>query len=124
MPSAREIIDDNGTSWWFEHDPPAAISSACQLAVRRWRIKRIGEHLPGLIPEECDIVPTDNSHAHRRTDFSVVLAPLVNARGIGAKSTEDWNPRWKGGLASAVCGGQWTQTRKAAVPDWKIEDSS
>ena len=123
MLSAREVIDDNGMTWQFARDSPAAIVRACQKAVRRWRIQRIGDHLPGLIPDDFDVEPTDCRQVCKLIDFSFVLAPLLNARGSGAKSTEQWDPTWRAGLASAICGGQWTQARKAAVPDWGIEDS-
>ena len=123
MPSAHEVIDDLGLSWWFDKDSPAAIVKACQEAVRRWRLARVGELLPGLIPAEPDVLPTVRGQKTRLIDFSHVSAPFFNGIGRGAKSSELWEPKWKGELASAHSGGQWTQARKAQVPDWKIDDN-
>ena len=122
MPSAQEAVDDLGTSWWFLYDPPAAVVRACHASVRRWRLARVGESMPGLIPVDCDIAPTHRGQVQRLIDFSYLLAPLVNARGSGSRISQEWDPKWKGHLASACCGGQWPQARKAQVPQWDIED--
>lgn len=124
MPSAREIVDDLGMSWWFDKDSPAAIVKACHGSVRRWRLKRIGKLMPGLVPEpdRPDIPLKFRGQPTRLVDFSYVLAPLVNGRGSGSTTPEQWNPKWKGDLASACSAGQWTQLRRAQVPDWKIDD--
>ena len=124
LPSAREIIDDNGTSWFFDLDSPAAVGKACQDAVRRWRLDRLGKALPGLVPHpHCPDVPCQfKDQPTRLIDFSYILAPLVAGTGRGSRVTEQWNPLWKGDLASAASNGQWTQLRRAQVPAWKIED--
>ena len=51
-----------------------------------------------------------------------VVGPLVMGKGVAAKASEHWDPKWKGDLASAICGGQWPQVRKAAVTQWNISD--
>ena len=122
MPSAQEAVDDLGTSWWFLHDPPAAVVRACHDSVRRWRLARVGEAMPGLIPVDCDISPTNRGQVQRLIDFSYVLAPLVNGRGSSSRASDEWDPKWKGELASACCGGQWPQARKCQVRKWNIED--
>jgi hypothetical protein len=113
MPSDQQAVDDFGNSWWFLHDPPAAVVKACHDSVRSWRLARAGEALPGFIPAECDVTSTRLGQRHRLIDCSYNLAPLVNGRGCGSMTTEDWNPKWKGELAPACCGGQWPQFRKA-----------
>ena len=54
LPSAHEVVDDTGLSWDFRVDSPAAIVAACKESVRRWRLKRVGNILPGLLPDLCD----------------------------------------------------------------------
>jgi hypothetical protein len=78
----------------------------------------------GLIPplDKPDIPLTKKDQPTRLIDFSHVLAPFVNGKGKGGRNSEDWNPRWKGDLSSAVTAGQWTQQRRSLVPDWKIDD--
>jgi len=50
------------------------------------------------------------------------MAPLINGKGAGGRKSDDWDPKWKGELASAACRGQWTQVRRAMVPEWNIDD--
>ena len=56
-------------------------------------------------------------------DFAHVLAPLTTAKGSGAHSTELWDPRWRFDLISAIDGGQWPQTSKAANAECAIDDT-
>lgn len=123
MPAHNEAIDDLGIPWRFDLDAPAAIATACRDSVRRWRLRRIGEAVPGLIPEACDVGAPTCEQGTVLVDFAHVLAPLTAAKGAGARSSEFWDPRWKGELTSALSGGQWSQARKAAVLEWGIEDS-
>ena len=60
MPSFTEAVDDLGTSWRFDLDSPGAIATACRDSVRRWRIRRVGIAVPGLIPEACDVGAPDS----------------------------------------------------------------
>ena len=83
----------------------------------------MGELLPGLIPTEPDILPTFRGQQTRLIEFSHILAPLVHGKGSGSRITEEWDPKWKGDLASASSGGQWPQARKTQVTGWKIDDS-
>ena len=46
-------------------------------------------------------------------DLFYAIAPLARGRSAGKKPTVAWNTAWAPMLASAVNGGQWTQTRKA-----------
>ena len=82
----------------------------------------MGESLPGLILDACDVGHQWPDGGTILCDFAMLLAPLVKGKGTGAVASEDWNPRWKGDLASAISGGQWPQARKAAIPGWGIED--
>ena len=54
MASATEATDDMGYTWSFVSDPPAAVMGACLKSVRRWRVIRLGQVLPGLVPGEID----------------------------------------------------------------------
>ena len=122
MPCAGLAVDDLGFQWNFLRDSPAAIAQASRDSVRRWRLLRVGDSMPGLIPDACDVGHPWPEGGTILCDFSMLLAPLVKGKGTGAVTNEEWNPRWKGDLASAISGGQWPQARKAAVPSWGIED--
>ena len=126
MPSAHEIIDDNGMSWHFDLDSPAAIVRACHDSVRRWGLRRIGDQMPGLGPPESkpDVARTFKDQPTRLVDFSHILAPFINGRSKGSRKSEQWDPKWKSYLASAVTAGQWTQQRRSMVPEWHIEDKN
>jgi len=126
MPSAFEVVDDLGRSWHFKLDSPAAISTACKDAVRRWRLRRIGKLFPCLIPQQ----PDAGSHCEAQGDlvisFTSVVSPLVKGKRckrIAGGMQDLWDPKWAGDLASAICGGQWPQVRKAMVPEWNIVDN-
>ena len=49
------LTDDTGREWDLKRDPPAALKKAITQAVRRWRLRRIGRDLPGLVPLVSDI---------------------------------------------------------------------
>jgi hypothetical protein len=122
MPSAWEITDDAGCEWDFRVDSPAAIVTACKDSVRRWRLARVGKILPGLIPDHCD-VGDPNYPCTMLVDCSGPTAALIACKGTASKNGAVWERKWCGDLASAVSGGQWTQTRKAQVAAWGINDT-
>ena len=127
LPSASEIVDDRGNSWSFLLDSPAAISSACRLAVRRWRLARIGRVLPFLIPDGVDVGPGSIQECPTGTvlvDFAATTSQLFKLRHTVNEESYTWAPSWRGALASAMSGGQWPQARKAAVRSWGIDDSN
>jgi len=122
MPSAHEVIDDLGAAWDFRKDLPAAILTAAKGAVRRWRLNRVGELLPKLIPATCDVGdPLCESTV--LVSFGSVTEPIVNRRGNRGKKSADWEPTHRGDLVSAMSGGQWAQVRKCAVPSWHLTDN-
>ena len=100
----------------------AAVVRAAQRAVRRWRVTRIAAQLPGLMPTLCD-VPDAIHFRSVLVDCGQFLSLWLHAKGPGAKISKFWSPEWRSSLCSAVVGGQWTQARRAAVPDWGIEDA-
>ena len=55
-------------------------------------------------------------------DFASIIAPLICGRRSVGGGKLSWHASYKGNLASAVSGGQWSRARKAAVPDWGIDD--
>ena len=81
MRSAEAIVDDTGMVWRLDQDSPAAIVRAGRHAVRRWRLKRIGEALPGLLPDAGDIPQEAHFTSTVLVDFSCILSPLVTAMG-------------------------------------------
>ena len=115
------LADDLGRIFNCKVDPPVVIRNAVKDSVRRWRLARVGSVLPNLIPTQCDIGAPQCANTVL-VDFTSITAPLLNGRGSGARSSDDWQPKWKGDLASAMSGGQWSQTRKMAVDSWNITD--
>ena len=123
MPSAAEVVDDQGISWMFGIDSPGAIATACRDSVRRWRLSRIGDCLPGLIPKACDMSGLGSPDDTVLIDFASVSGPLAKGIGAAARKTDTWDPAWRHSFISAASGGQWPQIRKAAVGKWGISDT-
>ena len=116
------VKDDIGNEWVFGLDAPKTFASAVQASVRRWRLKRIAKLFPQLVPNTPD-VHTDPSTPTLLIDMFGVVAPLAKGKAAATKMTSRWNNAWAGYLASAMNGGQWSQTRKAKVAIWNIADS-
>lgn len=122
MPSFVEAIDDLGASWRFDIDSPGAIATACRDSVRRWRLLKVGQQVPGLIPQTCDVGAPSCDSGTVLVDFAHLLTPLTTARGSGARVIDTWDSKWRSELVSAISGGQWPQVRKASVPAFNIQD--
>ena len=100
MASFVEAID--GASLRFDTDFPGAIAAACRGSVRRWRLLRAGQAIPGLIPQDCDIGAPACESGTALVDFAHLLAPLTTGKGSGAKKTNDWDPKWRADWVSAI----------------------
>ena len=127
MPSATDMVSDEGQIFDLLLDPPVAIVNACKDSVRKWRIRAAGNILPGLIPVVPDVGPPIPSPADRLIMALGGVSALLKGkpcRKSAGPVAKEWHPRAKGSLTSAITGGQWTQARKAAVTAWGIEDST
>jgi hypothetical protein len=122
MPSPSQMLDDLGTPWDMRLDSPEAIVRAAHRSVRRWRLSRVAQVLPRLVPDRPDY-GDPKAQETILIDFSYVTAPMVKGKGSAKKGTASWDPRHKGDLLSAMSNGQWPQARKATVPSWHIDDS-
>ena len=121
--SASTLATDDGQLLDLHLD---LVANAVKEAVRRLRWREDGDILPGLIPTE----PDTQQHGCR-SDWTIVacfsaIGSMLNGRkcpAVASPIRERWSSRLRGDLASAVCGGQWSQARKASVPEWGIEDN-
>ena len=109
------MYDDLGVCWRTLQDSPAAIAQAVQRSVRRWRFNSIVRDTPSINPC-CE------DESHMLLDVSDAIRPLFG-KGHGSKTVPQWQSRDRPWLISASTGGQWTQTRKAAVRTWEIDQN-
>jgi len=121
LAAAAHPADDRGMQWDLILDSPAAIAVAAKQSVRRWRLAQLSRTLPALVPRYCDIGAPECPEGTIVVDFAATLGQLLNCK-LAHRDVPFWTPKWRGDLASAVSGGQWPQTRRAAVPAWGIED--
>eukprot|EP00973_Karenia_brevis_P088046 12211286-Karenia_brevis.AAC.1 len=90
------ITTDTGLQMDMRRDSPEFIKSQVQIAVRRWRWRRIEEKLPSLSTE--------------RGGHGAFMAPLHRLMA-SRSSAPDWGPKQQGALRSLVSNRQWTQCR-------------
>ena len=121
--SAREVTDDREVRWSFVLDAPAAIAVAVRQSVRRWRLSKLYQALPALVPQFCDVGAPECPDGTIVVDFAAALGQVMSSRNPGILGA-GWTAKWRGDLASAVSGGQWPQARRAAVPAWGIHVSN
>ena len=127
MDSPTTITTDLGHQLDMLLDPPIVVAKECKEGVRRWRLQLANKILPGLIPAVPDIGPAiPSEHDRLLCTISGISSMIKGKRCKKAAGTiaKDWHPRAKGDLVSAMVGGQWTQARKAQVPEWQIMDNS
>jgi len=110
------VIDDLGQHYDATLDSPAAIADAVKRSVRRWRLARISRHLPGLAPTVPDIGDTGLGPL-LILDMMPAASRLVASK-TSCKSVAAWERKHASQLLSAATGGQWPQTRLAAVRHW------
>jgi len=55
-------------------------------------------------------------------DFATALAPMLRGKTSSRRIGQQWDNAWKGDAMSAMCGGQWSQVKKASVPAFGIDD--
>ena len=120
------ISSDLGQIFNFKLDSPAAIAKAAADGVRRWRWRTAGTILPGLIPG----YPDAGSQPGQANDILIGCfngaSRLLKGKSVPKAAgpiADMWYKKMRGDLASAVSGGQWTQTRKAGVPAFQLSDS-
>ena len=121
--SPSKLIDDVGRAWCTVSDPPVAIAQAMKNTVRRRRLKLIAASHPGLIPDNPDVGKSRGRHDDVIIDFANVLNPLITGKRNTLRDTPEFKRKHAAALLSACGGGQWTQTRKAAVTKWGISDN-
>ena len=123
--SARSFVDDLGQGFDALLDPPCAFVSAAYRSVRRWRLSRIAANVPGLIDDSLDAGASIATAVSGTTiiDFPHVVASFVKSSKACTKFAPEWRRHHGPFLLSAISGGQWTQSRRAAVPGWGTGDT-
>lgn len=124
--SGHRLCTDLGHTLDLLLDPPKAVLQEVHQAVRRWRLAQIGLIFPALIPSQPDVtIHCDRSgevpsgYATTLFCFADTLDGLLRPRnGASCKFFDAWEPKHIAYLRSAIAGGQWVQTRIAAVPGW------
>jgi hypothetical protein len=125
--NATTLITDEGRDIDLLADPPAVVASEVREAVRRLRWKEADAILPGLLPTTDDV-----GMDHTRAQVTVIvpcigtIGTLLRGKPCPKKAgsvRELWHAKYRGDLASAMCGGQWSQARKARVPAFDITDN-
>ena len=121
LPRARNARGDRGKQWDFILDSPEATAEAARHSARRWRLHRLASTMPALVPRKCDVGAPSCPEGTIVVGFAATLGQIVTGKG-SRRDIPFRSQQWRGDLASAVSGGQWPQTRRAAVPAWGIED--
>jgi hypothetical protein len=78
--------------------------------------------IPCIQPNGCDFDTASASGNTMLIDFAGPLYGLLHRRNTRVASVPQWTPSMRASLASAISGGQWTQTRRASVPRWQVTD--
>ena len=117
----RTAHDDEGRLFDYLLDPPIVIVSAVKASVRRWRFAKIAGSMPSLVPTAPDVrVPTNA--ATTVMNFAGTVGGLTRRRPDKVTECKEWDKSCRQYLVSAMSNGQWTQARRAAVPQWDIND--
>ena len=122
------LRDDRGGLLDITLDPPAAIAASVRRSVRRWRLARIVAHCPPLLPERADSGIAENRQFYRGAgaparlpadaiDLSRAVGRLLRKR-TQSDICKHWETKHKPYLVSAMCNGQWPQTRLAGTRNW------
>ena len=92
------VFTDDGTTLDFGVDSPAFVKAAVDESVRRWRGRSIGRRLAGADLDGLGLGPS----------LACMYRLLDPRRCTG---DDDWGPRDRAGLRSAVANRQWPQAR-------------
>ena len=92
------VLTDDGVTLDFCVDSPAFVKAAVDESVRRWRGRNIGRRLAGADPDGLGLGPS----------LACIYRLLDPRRCTG---DDDWGPRERAGLRSAVANRQWPQAR-------------
>ena len=120
------VQTDLGQKLDLNLDSPAAVGRAVAEGVRRWRWRKVGCILPGLIPSRPDAGVVKGTSEDRLIGCFNAASRLLKGKAppkIAGPIADLWYKKMKGDLASAASGGQWTQVRKAGVPAFGITDN-
>ena len=118
----RTFTDDTGVTHDVALDPPQAIADAAARSCKRWCLKQVIGELPTAAPSaQPPASAPGHSGPPQRVicDVSDALRPLYRGGKKLAETHPQWHPKHRPGLTSAIAGGQWTQARKAKLPNWQ-----
>jgi len=127
---AFTYVDDLGDVVDFVRDSPAAITARVKASVRRWQFMRATDTIAGCIPHFADLHVAGNrllpfvlpehlqppSFIHAWSPQSVIgvtdpVRRLLHSRTGKCKVVPTYGVQHRPWLRSAMCGGQWPQTR-------------
>ena len=123
-PYPDTLVDDTGYVYKVRLDPPVVIAEGVRRSVRRWRLARVLEKYPSIMPSSPDyFAPTitpeflyeDGLVPQGVIDCVSVVSRLLGKSGFKSKQFEPWTAMAKPSLLSAYTGGQWTQSRLASA---------